>query len=86
MKPMFAILLIFSCYIKQVYTDVDGIIIDFQTGYVDGVPLPGDLASLVFTTDVGRTIAQILQLNISAQGNSVDLIDPKDTTHPCHKW
>ncbi|KAH6669834.1 ligninase LG6 precursor [Halenospora varia] len=86
MKPMLTILLLFSCYIKQVYTDVDGIIIDYQTGYVDGVPLPGDLASLVFTTDVGRTIAQILQLNISAQGSSVDTVDPEDTTHPCQKW
>lgn len=86
MKPMLTILLLFSCYIKQVYTDVDGIIIDYQTGYVDGVPLPGDLASLVFTTDVGRTIAQILQLNISAQGSSVDTVDLEDTTHPCQKW
>jgi hypothetical protein len=64
--------------------DVD-IVVDFNTGIVDGVPLPGDLADLNFTTDTGRTIAQILMLNITSQGGT-NVIDPSDQGHPCHKW
>ncbi|KAH8650970.1 heme peroxidase [Tricladium varicosporioides] len=86
MKARFIVLILLSCFIKQVYADVESITINYQTGYVDGVPLPGDLASLIFTTEIGRTIAQILELNISAQASSVNTIAPEDTTHPCQKW
>lgn len=62
------------------------ILIDYNTGIVDGVPLPGDLASLVFSTDVGRTVAQILELNVTAQGSPIDVVDLDDLSHPCSKW
>lgn len=62
------------------------ILIDYNTGIVDGVPLPGDLANLVFSTEVGRTIAQILELNVSAQGSPKDVVDLNDVSHLCSKW
>lgn len=83
---LFAQLYLFLFVSVIVSADSDNIVINFGTGFVDGVPLPGDLASLVFTTDVGRTIAQILELNITAQGDSKTVISREDTSHPCYKW
>jgi hypothetical protein len=64
--------------------DIDTII-DFTIGIVDGVPLPGDLSDLNLTTPTGHTITQILMLNTTAQGGT-NLIDPNDSSQPCHKW
>lgn len=36
--------------ILEVVAETDSVVVNYHTGYVDGVPLPGDLASLKFTT------------------------------------
>lgn len=64
--------------------DVD-VVVDYSTGIVDGIPLPGDLASLDFKTPVGLAIAQILELNITAQGGN-NIIQISDFKNPCYKW
>jgi len=79
-------LYLFLFYTALVLADSDNIVINFETGFVDGVPLPGDLAKLEFTTSVGREIAAILELNITAQGDSKTLIASEDKSHPCYKW
>lgn len=59
--------------------------VDYALGLVDGIPLPGDLATLNFTTPVGLAIAQMLEINITAQADTT-VIDPSDTTNPCYIW
>lgn len=78
--------LFFYIQISAAQFDDDSITINYQTGFVDGVPLPGDLSSLAFTTEVGHTIASILELNISARGDPESVIDANDVMNSCHKW
>lgn len=64
----------------------DSVIVNYHTGYVDGVPLPGDLNSLQFTTETGQTVAAILELNVTAQSLTNTVIRLDDTSNPCFKW
>jgi len=88
--------LTFQCLISCVWNipgvlaqgvENDHIIIDYSTGFVDGFPLPGDLANNVFRNEIGRTIASILELNVTAMTlDKTTLISLDDTSNPCHKW
>ena len=86
MKSTFVSVFALSCSFGRVLAGVGEVVIDLLTGTVDGIPLPGDLADLQFTTDIGRTIASILQLQEPAQGSPTIVVDPNDSTAPCQKW
>jgi hypothetical protein len=63
--------------------------VNYTTGYVQGVPLPGDLyveGGVNFTTEIGQMIGSILELNNSGRDTSNATIAPDDTTNPCFIW
>jgi len=63
-------------------------IVNFTTGYVQGVPLPGSLAnwSTITPSATGELIAGLLLLNFSSLDETNITISLDDTTNPCFKW
>jgi hypothetical protein len=63
-------------------------IVNFTTGYVQDVPLPGSLAnwSTITPSATGSLIASMLLLNISSLDETNITISLDDTTNPCFKW
>jgi hypothetical protein len=59
--------------------------VNYFLGTVDGMVLPGSLASLDFSP-TGQLIASMLELNISARDFANISISLDDTTNPCIEW
>jgi len=75
-----------SLYIDCALAGIGEVVVNYNTGYVDGVPPPGNLASVQFTTPVAKTIAEILQLNVTAQGSPTRTIEPEKEQGACMEW